>query len=78
MADLKAMPKREWATSEEVVGTLEKLLELARAGEIVSVAYVANQRDGQYRFGASRIENRYEMAAHLIHNGMVTMGFKEG
>lgn len=75
MAELKAIPKRDWATSEEVVKLLERLLDSAKRGEIVALAYVADRKTSDFESGSTRTENCFAMAGYLFNMGLRLMGF---
>lgn len=75
MADLKAMPKRDWARSEECVVLLKALLESAERGEIVSLAYVADRKTDDFESGVTKMDNCFAMAGYMFSMGMRLMGF---
>lgn len=70
MPEIKEATKREPIISGEVVSVVEKLLEKAKNGEIVSVAYIAERHDGFHESCATRIENVYFVVGAMQGLGM--------
>lgn len=77
MGDLKTVPKREWATSTEVVTLLKRLLESAEKGEIVAFAYVADRKTDEFESGATKVNNCFAMGGYLFSMGMRLIGFDD-
>lgn len=64
---------RDQAYRDEVVDKLEKLLEAAKQGRILSIVYACEQSGNTVTFGGTRIKDRYTLLGFLAHKMFLTL-----
>lgn len=75
--NIKPFIKVTTADNSDVVNMLERWLEYAKAGEIITVGLVGKRVGGEWQTAMSKSENGLEDAAMLIELGMRRLGFAQ-
>ena len=75
--NIKPFIKVTTADNSDVVNMLERWLEYAKAGEIITVGLVGKRIGGEWQTAMSKSENGLEDAAMLIELGMRRLGFAQ-
>lgn len=76
--NIKPFIKATSPNNDDVINILEKWLDEARAGEIITVGVIGKRIGGQWQTGFSSSDNGLEDAAMLIELGMRRLGFRQG
>lgn len=74
--NIKPFIKVTTVDNSDVVNMLERWLEYAKAGEIITVGLVGKRVGGQWQTSFSSSDNGLEDAAMLIELGMRRLGFR--
>lgn len=75
--NIKPFIKVTTVDNSDAVNMLEKWLEDAKAGEIISVGLIGKRVGGEWQTSFSRSDNGLEDAAMLIELGMRRLGFAQ-
>ena len=75
--NIKPFIKVTTADNSDVVNMLERWLEYAKAGEIITVGLIGKRVGGEWQTAMSKSENGLEDAAMLIELGMRRLGFAQ-
>ena len=75
--NIKPFLKATTPHNENAIAMLEKWLEDAKAGEIITVGVIGKRVGGEWQTGFSSSDNSLEDAAMLIELGMRRLGFSQ-
>lgn len=75
--ELKVMPKRDWATPEQVKQVLESVLEDSVKYRWISVSILAENSEGQVYTRSSRIDDKFSVGGQFLLMALKALGFVE-